>query len=68
MVAEQLLNFCGEGNGLPRTICAFDFQGIKDARQLAGGEFNIEHRSNYLADDSFGAGCGGCCSGHGLKR
>ena len=68
VIAEELLNLSSQSNVLSCGVFALDPQSVVDARQLAGGEFNVEHRTNDLADDSFRTGCGFCCCGHGLKR
>ena len=68
VVAEQLLHFGGEGDGLAGGILGFDPQGVVNAGQLAGGKLHVQHRADDLLDDALGAGRGGSSSCHGCEE
>ena len=58
VIAEELLHFCSQGNGLAGGILRFNTKRVVDLWQLSGRKFNVEHRTDDLADDAFGAGGG----------
>jgi hypothetical protein len=58
VIAQQLLHFGRQGHVLACGVLRLDAQGVVDLGQLAGREFNVEHRADHLPNDAFGAGGG----------
>jgi hypothetical protein len=65
VIAQQLLNFGGQGHILTSGVPAGHAQGVVDAGQLASGEFNVQHRADDLLHDTLGAGGGAFFAGGG---
>jgi len=62
VVTQELLHFSGQSHVLAGRVFARHAEGVIDLGQLAGREFNVDHRADHLPDDAFGAG--GSSSSH----
>ena len=68
MVAQKLLHFSSQANGLTSGILGFNPKGVVDPGQLAGRKFNVQHGADDLTDNPLGAGIGGSSSSHKLRK